>query len=208
MKKLLFVFACLAQGCAFAAGTYEEMETAMSKRESEKAIDLVRRGMDINTVDRSGDTLLIQAVRQDMPELLDFLIERRSRLNSRNRYGETALTIAAFNGNIRYVRRLVEAGAEVNHYGWPPLVYAALNGHTDIVDYLLKSGARVDAQAENGATALYTAARSGHLETLKKLLDNRANPEIANQYKETPLDIARKMGHKEIEKILLSAAKK
>ncbi|MDR1274815.1 MAG: ankyrin repeat domain-containing protein [Candidatus Accumulibacter sp.] len=206
MKKILFVLACLAQTCAF-AGTYEEMEAAMSKRDSEKAIGLVRRGMDVNTVDRAGDTLLIQAVRQDMPELVDFLLESRARLNSRNRFGETALTIAAFNGNIRDVKRLVEAGAEVNHYGWPPLVYAALNGHADLIEYLLKSGAQIDAQAESGATALYAAARGGHLEAVKKLLDNKANPEIANQYKETPLDIARKMGHVEIEKILQGAGK-
>ncbi|MBV5323681.1 ankyrin repeat domain-containing protein, partial [bacterium] len=97
--------------------------------------------MDINTVDRSGDTLLIQAVRLDMPELINYLIQRRARLNSRNRNGETALSIAAFVGKLPYVQKIVEAGAEVNFYGWPPLSYAAFNGHLEIVEYLLKRGA-------------------------------------------------------------------
>ncbi|MBV5337251.1 MAG: ankyrin repeat domain-containing protein, partial [Deltaproteobacteria bacterium] len=116
MKKYLFLLALMSPVFAF-AGAYEDMEQAMIRRDASVVIELLGRGMEVNTVDRSGDTLLIQAVRLDMAELIDYLVQRRARLNSRNRNGETALSIAAFMGKMPYVQRLVEAGAELNFYG-------------------------------------------------------------------------------------------
>ena len=204
MKIRAFLFAIMLPAMAF-AGAYEDMEQAMIRRDASSVISLLGRGMDINTVDRSGDTLLLQAVRLDMPELIEYLIQRRARLNNRNRNGETALSIAAFSGKMPYVQRLVEAGAEVNFYGWPPLSYAAFNGHRDIVEYLLKRGAEIDAKTANGSTALFWAARNGHTEVVKLLLSNQADPSIANEHDETPVDAAMKGGSREIEGLLRSA---
>ena len=204
MKIRAFLFALMLPAIAF-AGAYEDMEQAMIRRDASSVIGLLGRGMDINTVDRSGDTLLLQAVRLDMPELIEYLVQRRARLNSRNRNGETALSIAAFSGKMPYVQRLVEAGAEVNFYGWPPLAYAAFNGHRDIVEYLLKRGAEIDAKTANGSTALFWAARNGHTEVVKLLLSNQADPSIANEHDETPVDAAMKGGSREIEGLLRSA---
>jgi len=204
MKIRVFLFAIMLPAMAF-AGAYEDMEQAMIRRDASSVINLLGRGMDINTVDRSGDTLLLQAVRLDMPELIEYLIQRRARLNNRNRNGETALSIAAFSGKMPYVQRLVEAGAEVNFYGWPPLAYAAFNGHRDIVEYLLKRGAEIDAKTANGSTALFWAARNGHTEVVKLLLSNQADPSIANEHDETPVDAAMKGGSREIEGLLRSA---
>ena len=204
MKIFAFLFVLLLPLMA-SAGAYEDMEQAMIRRDASAVIDLLGRGMDINTVDRAGDTLLLQAVRTDMPELIDYLIQRRARLNNRNRHGETALSIAAFTGKMPYVQKLVEAGAELNFYGWPPLSYAAFNGHAEVVDYLLKRGAEIDAKTQNGATALYLAARNGHLEVVKLLLSKDADPMIVNDNEESPVDAAMKSGNSDIEGLLRSA---
>ncbi len=204
MKKTAFLFAMLIPALVF-AGAYEEMEQAVIRRDASSVIELLGRGMDINTVDRAGDTLLIQAVRLDMPELMDYLIQRRARLNNRNRNGETALSIAAFVGKFPYVQKIVEAGAELNFYGWPPLSYAAFNGHIEIVDYLLKRGAEIDAKTQNGSTALFLAARNGHVDVVKLLLNKEADLLIANENDETPVDAAAKGGHSEIEALLRDA---
>lgn len=204
MKIFAFMFALMLPLVA-AAGAYEDMEQAMIRRDPSAVIDLLGRGMDINTVDRAGDTLLLQAVRLDMSELIDYLVQRRARLNSRNRHGETALSIAAFAGKMPYVQKLVEAGAEVNFYGWPPLAYAAFNGHAEIVDYLLKRGAEIDAKTQNGSTALFLAARNGHLEVVKLLLSKDADPMITNEHDESPVDAAMKGGNSDIEGLLRSA---
>lgn len=205
MKKLIIaLWAFLLSGMVF-AGAYEDMEEAMTRRDSAAVIQLLNRGMDVNTVNRTGDTLLIQAVRSDMPELVDALLQRRARLNFRNRNGETALSIAAFIGNMAYVQRIVESGAEVDFYGWPPITYAAFNGHAEIVEYLIKKGADINTKTENGSTALYLAARNGHVAVVKLLLGHEADPKIANQNDETAVDAAIKGNHTEILDLLRAA---
>jgi ankyrin repeat protein len=204
MKIIAFLVVLLMPVFAL-AGAYEDMEAALLRKDASGVIKLLDRGMDVNTVDRTGDTLLIQAVRQDMPELVEYLMQRRARLNNRNRNGETALSIAAFTGKTAYVQRLVEAGAEVNFYGWPPLTYASFNGHVDIADYLLKRGAELNAKTENGSTALFVAARNGHIEVIKLLLKNKADPTIANESGDTAVDAALKGGNTEIVDLLRSA---
>ena len=204
MKIFTFLFILLLPALAH-AGAYEDMEEAFIRNDSAAAIELLKRGMDLNTVDRVGNTLLIQAMRSDVPELVDYLLQRRARVNTRNRNGETVLSIAAYTGKFQYVKRLVEVGAEVNFYGWPPLAYAAYNGHQEIVDYLLKHGAEINAKTQNGSTALFFAARFGHIEVVKLLLKNKADPTVSNENGETAVDWALKSDNTDIEALLRAA---
>lgn len=204
MKPFAFLFVLLFPALA-SAGAFEDLEEAMIRSKAADAISLIKRGVDVNTVDKTGNSLLTQAIRRDIPELFDYLIQRRARLNTRNRNGETALSIAAYTGKLNYVQRLVEAGAEVNSYSWPPLSYAAFNGHLEIVDYLLKHGAEINAKTENGSTALFFAARYGHMEVVKLLLKSNADPGIANENDETAVDWALKSSNTDIEDILRAA---
>jgi len=204
MKIIALLFALLLPTLA-SAGAYEDMEEALIRGDSGAAINLIKRGVDVNTVDKAGNTLLIQAVRRDVPELFDYLLLRRAKLNVRNRNGETALSLAAYTGKLQYVQRLVEAGAEVNFYGWSPLTYAAYNGHTAIVDYLLKRGAEINATTENGSSALFFAARFGHIEVIKLLLKNKADPTLANENGDTAIDWALKSDNTDIADLLRAA---
>ena len=189
------------------AGAYEDMEEALVRGDAGAVIALIDRGMEVNTVDRHGNTLLIQSIQRDLPELFDRLLQRRARINVHNRNGETALSIAAYLGRARYVRRLVETGAEVNFFGWSPLAYAAYNGHAEIVAYLIGKGAEVDAITENGSTALYLASRNGHAETVRTLLKHHADPTIINDHGETAMDGAMKGKHSEVETLLRQGTK-
>ena len=204
IKTLAFALSFFLPIAAF-AGAYEDLEEAMIRSDSAAVIELIERGVDVNTVDRSGNSLLTQAVRRDNATLFDALLARRARLNTRNQNGETALSIAAFSGKMPYVERLVEAGADVNFFGWPPLAYAAFNGHAAIAEYLLKRGARIDAKTENGSTALFFAARYGHLDTVKILLKHGADASIANELDETAVDWALKGRNTDIVDLLRAA---
>ena len=204
MKTITFVFALLLPIFAH-AGSYEDMEEAMIRQDPSAIIDLLKRGVDVNTVDREGNSLLTQAVKRDLPEAVDYLMAHRARLNPRNKHGETAVSIAAYTGKLAYVKKLVEAGAEVNYYGWPPLAYAAYNGHLDIVDYLIKRGAEVNAKTGNGSTALFFASRFGHIDVVHLLLKNQADPTVENENGETAVDWALKSANTDIEAILREA---
>lgn len=204
MKPIIFMFALLLPVFA-QAGAYEDMEEAMIRQDPSAIIDLLKRGVDVNTVDREGNSLLTQAVKRDLPEAVDYLMAHRARLNPRNKHGETAVSIAAYTGKLAYVKKLVEAGAEVNYYGWPPLAYAAYNGHLDIVDYLIKRGAEVNAKTGNGSTALFFASRFGHIDVVRLLLKNQADPTVENENGETAVDWALKSANTDIEAILREA---
>jgi ankyrin repeat protein len=204
MKTVALLFALLLPALA-SAGAYEDMEEALIRNNADDAIALIKRGVDVNTVDKSGNTLLIQAIRRDIPELFDYLLKNRARVNTRNKNGETALSIAAYTGSLAYAKKLIDAGAEVNFFGWPPLSYAAYNGHYEIAEYLLKRGAEVNATTENGSTALFFAARFGHIEVVNLLLKNKADPTVVNENGETAVDWALKGKNTDIEDVLRAA---
>ncbi len=206
MKRTLAVlFTLLLLPIVAAAGVYEDMEEALISGDTAWAIKLINRGMDVNSVDAAGNTLLMQTVNRDNQEFFDYLLQRRSRINTRNRNGETALSLAAYRGKLHFVQRLVDAGADVNLYGWPPLIYAAFNGHTAVAEYLLKKGAEVNATTENGSTALLFAARFGHIEVVELLLRNNADPNIANERGATAIDWALKTDNTDIADLLRKA---
>ena len=73
MKLLSFLFILLLPVLA-CAGAYDDMEEALIRNDAAAAIALIKRGIDVNTVDPLGNTLLIQAVRRDIPELVDYLL--------------------------------------------------------------------------------------------------------------------------------------
>ncbi|HMW55496.1 MAG TPA: ankyrin repeat domain-containing protein [Accumulibacter sp.] len=204
MKMIALLFALLLPSLA-AAGVYEDMEEALISGDTPWAIQLINRGMDVNSVDALGNTLLMQTVQRSNMDFFDYLLKRRARINSRNRNGETALSLAAYKGKLPFVKRLVEAGADVNLYGWPPLIYASFNGHAAVVDYLLKKGAEVNATTANGSTALLFAARFGHLEVVELLLQNNADPNIANERGATAIDWALKTENTDIADLLRKA---
>lgn len=205
IKTLLFTALLALLPVLAGAGVYEDMLTALKSDDTGAAIALLNRGVDVNTVDIDGNTLVMLAVRENNQALLEQLILRRARLNVRNRNGDTALRMAAFTGKLPFVQRLVEAGAEVNMYGWSPLSYAAFNGHAEAVTYLLKRGAEINAPTENGSTALLFAARNGHREIVEILLKNEADPNIANENDETALDWAEKTNNADIAQRLRDA---
>lgn len=204
MKIPVLLFALLLPTLA-SAGAYEDMEEALISANTSWAIQLIHRGMDVNSVDATGNTLLMQSVQRDNMDFFDYLLKRRARLNTRNRNGETALSLAAYQGKLPFVQRLVQAGADVNLYGWPPLIYAAFNGHAAVVDYLLKKGAEINATTANGSTALLFAARFGHIEVVELLLQNKADPNIANERGATAIDWALKTDNTDIADLLRKA---
>jgi ankyrin repeat protein len=180
------------------AGVYDEIIVAARDDRADVVTDLVRRGMDPNTSDASGTTLLMFAVRNGNDELLEFLLRNRANTLKQNKYGDTAITIAALGGRLAMMRRLVEAGANISSPGWNALHYAAFNGHANIVQYLIAKGADLDALAPNGQTAMMLAARNGHLAVVKILVDADADMDMDDKEGNTALGIALKSDNSEI----------
>ena len=188
----------LASVAPASAGVYDEILIAARDNRTEQVIDLVRRGMDPNTSDPSGTTLLMFAANNGNEALLDFLLRSRANMMKYNKYGDTALALAALRGHVPVVRRLIESGAALSGPGWAPLQYAAFAGHADVVRLLLAGKPDLDRRAPNRQTALMLAARNGHHEVVKLLIEADADMDLTDADGQSAMSLARKSGNTEV----------
>ena len=77
---------------------------------------LIKSGADIDAKDDEGQTALMIAVEQNVPQkTLRALIEAGANINAKDKYGKTALMkVALPNKNLKFLRVLIESGADVN----------------------------------------------------------------------------------------------
>ncbi|PHH85960.1 hypothetical protein CDD83_10941 [Cordyceps sp. RAO-2017] len=108
---------------------------------------------------------------------------------------QRALTMAASNGDVAKVRRLVggKAGAfiDVNapdEDGTPPLIYASCFGHEGVVQALIEARADVNRQDRNQWSALMWAMTNRHKGIAKLLLDNKASSDQKTSSGRTAFD--------------------
>lgn len=83
------------------------------------------------------------------------------------------LHAAAHGNQVDHVRRLIDAGAEVNlrdDYAASPLMLACEKGNEDMVELLLKAGAKTDCLNARGQSPLVLAAGKGSDESVRRLL--------------------------------------
>jgi ankyrin repeat protein len=152
-------------------------------------------GGDPNRADSRGQTPLILAVRDESFKVAAVLLDHpTTKVDAPNAAGETALMMAALQGQLRWVQRLASRGAAINREGWTPLHYAASGGGVDVVDWLLQQGAAIDALAPNRSTPLMLAARYGASESVDLLLARGADTRPRNDRGLAAADFARGAG--------------
>ena len=96
-------------------------------------------------------------------------------VNTKNTIGDTAMTIAAYQGHIKIIELLIANGADIdlkNNNGDNPLILAAYQGHTVIVKELIANGANVNTKNNNGDTPFVISAHQGHEETAEFIRKN------------------------------------
>ena len=109
--------------------------------------------------------------------LFSFSSDYTGGINDVDSWGETALYIAANNGQTAAVSKLCELGADVNikldYNGQTALHAAAFDGHTETVSKLCELGADVNIKDNYNETALHKVANNdnGHNETVSKLIE-------------------------------------
>jgi ankyrin repeat domain-containing protein 17 len=83
---------------------------------------------------------------------------------------DTALTIAADKGHVRFVELLLCRGAQIevkNKKGNSPLWLAANGGHLAVVELLYNISADIDSQDNRKVSCLMAAFRKGHVKVVK-----------------------------------------
>jgi ankyrin repeat protein len=112
------------------------------------------------------------------------------------------LGVAARDGSLPEVGRLLIAGADVNakdNAGYSAFHWACIFGHVQVVKEFLDHGADVEAKDKGDMSPLDWASMGGHLPVVKALLSGGTN----NDYGDSPIRIAVSFGKSEVSKCLL-----
>jgi ankyrin repeat protein len=197
---------------------------------------LIERGADVNAPRPQGDLVLMLAVHD--PDKVRLLLEHGSYVEDRamllaaslpgsrptlellirgggnvnvNMGGVTALTCAAYCGDLDAVQFLLKHGGDVHvrtAQGFTPLIEAALSGNADIVRLFLDLGADPNARAElkdTFLTPLLAAVLREQADCVKPLLDRGADANIqGGPYQRSALLCAATTGNEEIVRLLLA----
>ena len=102
---------CLSSA-GLAANSYDEMLEAVKDNKTQVVAELLKRGLDPNTSDQEGNTLLILASREGSAGVARQLIAAGAKLDAVNQFNETALMMAARGGHVDTVKLLLEEGAD------------------------------------------------------------------------------------------------
>jgi ankyrin repeat protein len=136
----------------------------------------INSGVDVNSRDADGNTLLMQAAVYATAADLEFLVAHGADVSAMNKGGHTALMRAM--PDLTKIKLLVEHGADVNAVarGTTPLLIAAgIRSAEDVLRYLIAKGADLKAIDGLGSDAVMTAAAVGAIGNLKILLDAGAS---------------------------------
>lgn len=190
------------------AASLDDLFNATKLGDAVEVVRLVGQGMDANSTDPNGNTLLILATREEQPKVVAELLKQRGiKLNARNSAGDSALMLAALRGFTEIAGQLLNAGAAFDHPGWNPLLYAAFEGRLPIVRLLLEKGANPNVLAPNQTTPLMFAARNGHEDVVRTLLQAGANIDWQNDQKESAESWASKSRNTDIVELIQAERK-
>jgi len=95
----------------------QELHEATRRGDVNRVIQLLDGGADINSKDKFGQTLLMNAAHLGHADLVQLFIERGAELNTTAKYNLSALMLAIINGHEQEARALIAAGADLSIQG-------------------------------------------------------------------------------------------
>ena len=165
--------------------TNKHNETALilaSHRGNADAMNvLLDTGVDANTVDVKGDTLLHKAIHKDVKlETLQAIIDHGADVNATNKDGATALILACNIGQRIPVEVLLTAGADttIADASGDTCLHKLFQRECDqeTLQMLLDYGIPVDATNRNHQTAYMLACDQGNVDAMCALVNAGASP--------------------------------
>ncbi|XP_046401490.1 serine/threonine-protein phosphatase 6 regulatory ankyrin repeat subunit B-like [Ischnura elegans] len=191
------------------------LHLAVRKSHVSVARILLECGANVDAQNKSGHTILHEAVSVAKTSMVELVLEYCPDVN--NESNRSSLNLA-LNGSLivseyrEIVELLLQKGfnirdeADVNavsRYCKSSIHAAALNGYVTVLEALLEYGESANSEDENGQTPLYAAANKGNLQVIETLVKYGADIDSRDQSGRTALHIASWVGHASIVRGLL-----
>lgn len=170
---------------------YGALNSAMWQQNDQKLISLLEQGVDINTRNSDGWTLLHIASDQGKPAFVRLLLNRGADPSIKTNYGKTAFDVA---GSAQIKQMLTDAMAARGGGGlptfdpakaWTEARWAIEYNQQDELARLLDTGLDVNARNSDGWTLLMVAAWKGSLKSVEYLVGRGADQRARNNKGET-----------------------
>jgi len=198
IKYVFYLFVAIGFS-SVKADSYVDFFRAVNIDDARTVSQLLARGFDPNSPNTRGQPALVQALADESPKVVAaLLLHPGLQIDATTAAGETGLMMAALKGQMDFVQRLLERGAQVNRSGWTPLHYAASGPEPKAVALLLERGAAIDAPSPNRSTPLMMAARYGSEDAANLLLAKGADSRLRNDVNLTAADFARAAGRESL----------
>ena len=152
---------------------------------------LIKFNADLEAKDKAGLNALMYACYRQNLELAKLLATNGAKANSQANGGTTPLLIAAHLGNAALVNLLLQHGADVKgstDLGATALMVSSEN--KEVLEKLVNLDLDVNAQDNNGWTALFHAIDNGQLMKIDFLLRHGADKSLKDKAGRTPLMLA------------------
>jgi ankyrin repeat protein len=161
--------------------------------------EMSRRGLELD--------IFRASIAGDEKRIAQLVSAERTLASSYSPDGWTPLHLAAFFGNARVAKLVLEHGADVharsrNGMDNQPIHAAAAGRKADVIAVLLEYGADVNARQHGGWTPLHAASQNGDGNLVRLLMTHGADPGARAANNQSAMDLALTGGHQDVVDIL------
>ncbi len=191
---------------SYTGNAAKDIVMAMIAADRDKVRQLVEEGVNPNSKDKSGKSLLSYAVENKWLEVVKLLVEKGADVNEKDKDGWTLLMNAAFENDTELLKILEAAGVKKSYTGnlREDLLRAVLFGDREKVRSLIAQGADVNGRYRYNSPLLNYAAYRNDFQMAELLLDAKADPNVINEKGWGPLAIALTKGGASFGRLMLA----
>jgi len=219
---MIFVIIGLLTGCQTNEGVIKEDVTLMERSfiqaaergETDKVLQWIKDGVNINTTDDQGRTAILAATHGNQVDTVKALIQAGADINLQANNLDNPFLYAGAEGLLEILKVLIDAGADptiTNRFGGTALIPASEHGYVEVVKELLtRSKVNVNHINDLGWTALMEAiilnnGGEQQQQVIQLLIEHGADVTIPDNKGITPLEHARANKFTAIENLLVNA---